>query len=780
MFLQQLKIMNRIFLSHSSSDKDYVRHIADNLGDAAIIDERDFAAGARTMDEIIEKIDDSKIFVAFLSSRALDSDWVQKELALAIQHCRQQDLKILVFSIDKRVDYNDKRIPELIRKNYNIRFIKNPDIALSRIKDENKRIQINNSSVLREIENLFIGRSEQVKLFDGAFSNLDGEHPTFAVASNYYDGMGRRHFMRHCLNNISILKNTQCPVTIPLQRGESIENFIIKLNSYTFSDNEDLNDLHNLSLEKKHTLALDLVKDYKSNNRILFIKDDGAIVLPNHSIVDWFVELTQNEYFHNKFTFCLISTWEPSRRYLNQKNKGVSFLIQELDAIDTQNLFVRLLNIYGQNQLNTGEKLSFLNHLTGIPSQILFTVQQIRMYGSSRALLDAEEIKMHSDSYSAVLLDAISQNTIAYQLCMVLSDSMASLDVLTDVFGDNDKVSEALKFLNDYSALEFISAAQTTVRLNSTLSDFIKRRQLKPDETTSCKLKEVKKCYVETELNKIEVDDYTKLVYAIEECLKDGYDIPEKYYIASLLLRSIFNDYYAGNYKRVERTCKNLLRQTNIDSQVRWELQYHLAKVYARMGRDEFWDALRESKLDDVDREFLIGFYYRNNKTYNERRKALEHFEKVLDMVDGHRRALREIVTTYLLLEDYPNALRYAKTNYENNPSDLLQLQSYFISLIRNDNLNKTTDFKELNELIEQARRNKDKRASDVLRCMEGEYEYYINGNFSIAENYLREASKLNVNPLYPLKALLIIYRKEGMFDRKKEIKEELSKYENL
>lgn len=76
--------MNRIFLSHSSSDKDYVRHIADNLGDAAIIDERDFAAGARTMDEIIEKIDDSKIFVAFLSSRALDSDWVQKELALAI------------------------------------------------------------------------------------------------------------------------------------------------------------------------------------------------------------------------------------------------------------------------------------------------------------------------------------------------------------------------------------------------------------------------------------------------------------------------------------------------------------------------------------------------------------------------------------------------------------------------------------------------------------------------------------------------------------------------
>ena len=170
-----------------------------------------------------------------------------------------------------------------------------------------------------------------------------------------------------------------------------------------------------------------------------------------------------------------------------------------------------------------------------------------------------------------------------------------------------------------------------------------------------------------------------------------------------------------------------------------------------------------------------MGFYYRNRKEESEIRLALEHFENVLNKFPNHRRARREIVNTYLLLEDYPNALNYAKENFKNNPSDILHLHSYFIALVRNDKFNPMVDYKELDALMEKAQSNLDTRATDIYQCMKGEYEYWLKKGVSTAINILKQAVKTNENPRYPLKALLIIYRKEGMFDEVREIKRELS-----
>ena len=767
--------MNRVFLSHSSTDKDFVRAIAERLGDIAIIDERDFEAGSRTIDQIVEKIDKASIFVAFLSNKALASDWVQKELALAIQHCQSLNIEILIFSIDKAVDHYNKLIPEILRKNYNISYLKNPTIALSRINDVRRLLCLKNSPAQRDAENLFIGRGEEIRNFESDFSDITGSIPTFIVADNFYNGMGRTHFIKHGLNRINILKLTQSPLTISMQRGESLENFIIKLNAYVYNDEAIKADFHALSLENKKKIALNLVKEYKKNNRLIFIKDEGAIVLPNHEIVDWFSWLTQAPELHNRITFCLISTWSPHYRYCDKANKGVSYHLKELDSTDTQNLFINLLNIYGQRNLNPHQKKEFIDRLTGIPSQIIFTVQQIRIHGAEEALLEIEDISTHSDSYSATLLDAISKNSLAYQISLILANSIISLDTLTDVFGDSQEVFSALSYLKDYSALEFINGNITSVKLNPTLADFIKRRKVYPERQVQIRFDEAIKKYVSSSFDELAIDDYSKLMLAIEDCMQKGKPIPEKYYIAPLLINNIFKEYNAGHYQTVEKYCKNLLNQSNVDYQVQWELHYYLVRVYARTGRQEFWQALKNSPLSYIDKEFLKGFYFRNNKNENEIKSALQYFENVLAEQPDHRRARREIVNTYLLLEDYPNALKYAKGNYEANPSDLLHLQSYFTSLIRNNNLDPINDYATLSSLISNAKKNKDTRALDVFRCMEGEYAYYVNGNFSDAIRILNEAKKINENKLYPMKALLSIYRREGMMEEVKEIKKELS-----
>lgn len=76
--------MNKVFLSHSSSDKEYVEYIADKFGkDIAIYDNYSFEYGLKTFDEILKSLDVTDLFVIFISNAALESEWVKKELAIS-------------------------------------------------------------------------------------------------------------------------------------------------------------------------------------------------------------------------------------------------------------------------------------------------------------------------------------------------------------------------------------------------------------------------------------------------------------------------------------------------------------------------------------------------------------------------------------------------------------------------------------------------------------------------------------------------------------------------
>ncbi|MFY3230183.1 toll/interleukin-1 receptor domain-containing protein [Klebsiella pneumoniae] len=74
--------MIKAFLSHSSKDKEhYVRNVANWLGKENIIyDEFTFEEGERTLDQIMEGLGDSELFVLFISNSALESEWVKKEI----------------------------------------------------------------------------------------------------------------------------------------------------------------------------------------------------------------------------------------------------------------------------------------------------------------------------------------------------------------------------------------------------------------------------------------------------------------------------------------------------------------------------------------------------------------------------------------------------------------------------------------------------------------------------------------------------------------------------
>ena len=72
-----ISFMDKIFLSHSSNDKNYVRPIFNYFGkDRSVFDEMTFEFGMKTIEEIFKGIDSSDIFVFFISNDSLNSKWV--------------------------------------------------------------------------------------------------------------------------------------------------------------------------------------------------------------------------------------------------------------------------------------------------------------------------------------------------------------------------------------------------------------------------------------------------------------------------------------------------------------------------------------------------------------------------------------------------------------------------------------------------------------------------------------------------------------------------------
>src|SRR5882724_10961382 len=77
----------QVFISHSSIDKPFVRMIASDIeafGLLAWVDELELNVGDILMDRISAAIHSASCIIACLSPNSLQSQWVQKEIAIGV------------------------------------------------------------------------------------------------------------------------------------------------------------------------------------------------------------------------------------------------------------------------------------------------------------------------------------------------------------------------------------------------------------------------------------------------------------------------------------------------------------------------------------------------------------------------------------------------------------------------------------------------------------------------------------------------------------------------
>lgn len=750
--------MARAFLSHSSNDKGLVRKIAKKLGaQNCILDEISFEPGAKTLDEIFAGLEISDVFVLFLSDASLSSDWVQKEIGMAWKNLSNDKLsRILAFIIDENITYKDSRIPEWLSKDYNLRYLSNEVMIYHKIKNALREINFMQNPLNREIESTFVGRNDEMARFEKDILNIDNWIPTYIVAYNYYEGIGRTTFLKNALMKQNFIQKKTTPIILPFDSKESIESFIIKLNAISEDDSVFRADLSSKTMDEKIETAIALVKEFSKSKEIIFIRDNGGIVLPNKEIAPWFRKIVEDPIFENNLTFCLITKFRPNEMKMLEERRALSYMIPELSSPETQSLFLKLLQIYKHADISKEDKQFFLKHLKGIPNQIIYAVKMIDI-NLPEAKRSIDSIDQMVNKYSRILLDKLRESSLAYQIAIMLSKSeIFSKTLIYKVFGENTETDDAVQLLLDFSAINYLFGGYEYLSLNAALRDYINRARIQLEGKYATRLSEVIKKLLRKDLDQVLMNDYAEFMVTLQNMLEENKKIPSKYFMPSLLLKEVIMLYNRGAYQRVIEICNRLLNEGNYDEQIVWETRYLQTTALCKIKDSRALENLQYFKEDSISYNFLKGFYYRN---IGEKVKALDAYYKVLKKDPDHHRSKREIVIVLLSQGKYAEAYDMAKENYEKKDTNIHHIRSYFMALIRRNEYLSPADIRVLDELIENVESSVDAKAADFARCMKGEYAYYVKKNLGEATRILMEAAELNENKIYPKKSLYEIYR---------------------
>jgi hypothetical protein len=129
-----------------------------------VYDEKTFEEGMPTSKEILKGLDETDIFVLFISESALKSTWVRKELFEARARLTRGDIeRIYPIIIDNRITHDHRKIPDWMREEYNLRLVSQPNAAIRRIEQRLRELSWKRHPKIQEKEKIFVGRNDIIK-----------------------------------------------------------------------------------------------------------------------------------------------------------------------------------------------------------------------------------------------------------------------------------------------------------------------------------------------------------------------------------------------------------------------------------------------------------------------------------------------------------------------------------------------------------------------------------------------------------------------------------------
>lgn len=225
----------KIFISHSSDDKDIVHQVVEKLGkNGILVDEYVFETGERTEEEIDIAIKKSGVFCLLISQSSMNKDWVKREIVKVKSIIDDGgNIKFLPLIIDEAINHSYKPIPQWIRDEYNLRErFSHPTFLARKIEEELNKLRWEQFPHIKERETIFAGRDNDMAKLRELFAYSDMLRKRAVVVSGIPDGIGRRRLLMEFIKVVNPnKKETHSPLSIGISRDKSIEDFILSLNS---------------------------------------------------------------------------------------------------------------------------------------------------------------------------------------------------------------------------------------------------------------------------------------------------------------------------------------------------------------------------------------------------------------------------------------------------------------------------------------------------------------------------------------------------------------------
>lgn len=739
--------MIKAFLSHSSKDKErYVKFVAKHLGKESIhYDEFTFEEGEKPIDEIFKGINSTSLFVLFISEESLESKWVKEEVAIAKEKLDQDELKkIYPIIIDNRIKYDDERIPLWLTENYNLKQISKPAIAARRINQKLRELSWEKHPLLEKRQNIFVGRFDKLEEFEERIDDFDLEKPKCIFASGI-NSIGRRTLLKHALEKTNNISKSYQPHVIYLERNDSIEDFIIKVNDLGLIDiDDDFDNLTEKSIEEKEAIIIKQLTAAIDAKEIIFIVDNECLITYRKEVATWFRSIIEDKIDTNTTVICAASSYKINRLTAPSKNDFFFLDIHELTVKERQRLFKQLLELY-KIDVDREQFNSFSDQLSGYPNQVLYAVDFIKEKTVHKAINEMYEISDFNSNQASMLLKSYEDDKYLDFIRLLAQFEFISKDFIFDIV-DVKTYYPVLEDLVNKNICEYIGIEGEMVRLSDIVRDHIKRNRLiVKNEFKDAIKNHVQKFLEEDDKIGRDSSDY---IFSIKEALSENKDIDENLLIPSHFLRCMKELYRERkSYDRVIDLADRLLQKERfIDKELVADVRYYLCQALARKKDDRLLKEVQN--ISGPEHNFLLGFYYRMVGRPDD---AIKRLNKVVDERYIKSRARRELVQVFLQIEDYEKAKSFAKESYENNRSNQFHIQSYFNALINSDDC--LSHWDTLQALCNELEDIGSEQSSEMSLIASAHFKDKIENNYNSAINTINDCISMHPDSHFPLLA---------------------------
>lgn len=735
--------MARAFVSYSSVHRPFVEALVKNLGSFLHVDYISFEEGEKIADEIHLHISKSDLFLFLISDAALKSPWVQSEVALAKEKLDGGSLKKVYPIIIDGTLHDDKRIPVWLQEK-NISTVVRPGKLAFLVRSRLTEISWEEHPKLRRKQQLFVGRNEELAKIEQRFDDLSSGHPICVVASGLH-GIGRRRLIHQGLLKASILRRESAGIPmIGFDKRESIEDLILKVYDLGFSEEFDLSNLIDWTIEEKHEALRKLLLEMQGLSEHVLIHDDGGLVRPNGVFPDWLNAVLENPKtgLRNTVTILIASRFRVSREQQQRlSEKLFTIEVGGLNKQERSGMLKRLLQI-DEIELSATDFESIDQHLNGFPSQIDHTARLIAKHGLKAVALQPSSVVDYQNGLFKELTSwSEDQPNTKYIVDVLTEFEFISFELLFELCqGEikNDKVLDVINDLLGASMIEFLGARKEYFRLNEGIRSYLRRTGHKMDATVRSRIRKHIHNYLESKND--DLFDVSNFFYTLKGLLLENHKFANKFLIPSHYLKTMVDLYQDDrNYADVVALGDRLLEKKNkLDSSLLFEVKYWMCLALARMREERFMEEVQYFRKHEhyLDYDFLFGFYYRMIGNYD---NACDRFLAVLNSRPDNSRAKRELVQVYINLEEYDLALELAKENYDSDSVNPYHIQSYFNCLIRSPDALFQKDT--LSKLIDRLDSLASDRAKEIAAVCRADFELNILGNSVRAKKILSECA---------------------------------------